>query len=210
MFWSCSTMFTQEVQSQREVLLKDYDDFTRLAKVRSSRNFENTSIMPGHIGMKYGSGQRYNGPNGFFNTQASALAIMNLRIYALAVSSMRKYLWWIMRCQIRDLRFLLDSMVIFNTVDFDMDMEVLKVMRSYQPQCLLPPQLLSSIRLNLHLSLTHHHVHITFQHLTSQSHLRCMMTQACWQLSAVMEYLFGTSASIKESGLLMLLISYVQ
>ena len=114
-----------------------------------------------------------------------------------------------MRYQIRVLQFLLNLIVIFNTIDFNIDMEVLKVMRSYQPQCLLPPQL-PRIRLNLHLSLTHHHVHITFQHLTSQSHLRCMMTQACWHLSAVMEYLFGISASIKESSLLMLLIFYVQ
>ena len=86
-------MFTQKVQSQREVLLKGYDNFTKLAKVRSSQNFENTSIMPGRIGMRYESMQRYNDPNGFFNTQVSALAIMSLRIYALAVSSVRNNLW---------------------------------------------------------------------------------------------------------------------
>ena len=138
-------MFTQKVQSQREVLLKGYDDFTRLTKVRSSQNFENTSIMPGCIGMRYRNVQRYNGPNGFFNTQASVLAIISLRIYAPAVSSMKNNLWWIMRCQIRVLQFLLDLMIIFNTVDFDIDMEVLKVMRSYQPLCLLHSQLLSRI-----------------------------------------------------------------
>src|SRR5947209_8056758 len=142
MFWNCSTIFTQKVQSRRKVLLKGYDDFTRLAKVRSSQNFENTSIMPGCIGMRYGSTQRYNGPNGFFNTQTSVLAIMSLRIFAPAVSSMRNNLQWIMRCQIRVLQFLLDLIVIFNTVDFNMDMEVLKVMRSYQPLYLLHLQLL--------------------------------------------------------------------
>src|SRR5213595_2477278 len=136
MFWNCSTMFTQKVQSRREVLLKGYDNFTRLAKVRSSQNFENTSIMPGCIGMRYGSAQRYNGPNGVFNTQASALAIMSLRIYVPAVSSMRNNLWWIMRCQIRVLQFLLDLMVIFNTIDFDMDMEVLKVIINLHVYCI--------------------------------------------------------------------------
>src|SRR5947207_11193469 len=60
----------KKVQSRREVLLKGYDNFTRLAKVRSSQNFENTSIMPRCIGMRYGSTQRYNSPNGVFNTQA--------------------------------------------------------------------------------------------------------------------------------------------